>query len=89
MSRPPGVRHHGPSIKAWREQRGWTAKELADRTGYSRSSLSNIERETKPTIPLRSLYKLADALTVDPAVLVRDSLPVTACGHQVTEKAVA
>jgi lambda repressor-like predicted transcriptional regulator len=89
MSRPPGVRHHGPSIRAWREQRGWTVDELARRSGYSRSGLSNVELETKPTIPRASLYRLADALTVDPAVLLRDPVAVAASGHQVTEKGAA
>lgn len=60
--------------------------ELARRTGYSRSGLSNVELEQKPTIPRASLYKLADALTVDPAVLVRDALPSAGSGHEVTEK---
>jgi transcriptional regulator with XRE-family HTH domain len=63
--------------------------ELARRTGYSRSGLSNVELETKPTIPRARLYQLADALTVDPAVLLRDPVTVAGSGHEVTEKEAA
>lgn len=63
--------------------------ELARRTGYGRSTLSNIELEQKPTIPRASLYKLAEALTVDPAVLLRDPVTVAASGHPVAEKEAA
>jgi transcriptional regulator with XRE-family HTH domain len=89
MSRPLGVRHHGPSIRAWREQRGYTVERLAEITGYARSSLSNIECEIKPRIPRASLERLATALSVDPAVLVREPLPVAASGQPVTEKGAA
>lgn len=93
MARIKSVRHHGPSIKAWRDQRGMTADQLAKLVGYKTPhSLLNVEREHKATIPFPRLLRIADALTVDPAVLLREPLSVrylTACGHHEHEQGAA
>lgn len=74
MTRTRGVRHHGPSIRAWRVERGLAIDELAENVGYTRSGLNNVEREHRPTMPLAKLLHLARALSVDPAVLLREPI---------------
>ena len=72
MARTKGVRHHGPSIRAWRQQRDLTIDELAPMVGYERSTLNNIELEIKTSMPKARLERLAVVLTVNPAVLLRE-----------------
>jgi putative transcriptional regulator len=33
----------GPRVRAWRESRGWTQADLAERTGLSRAAICQIE----------------------------------------------
>ena len=49
-----------------------TIDQLAPMVGYERSTLNNIELEIKPSMPKARLERLATALTVDPAVLLRE-----------------
>ena len=51
----------GQKVKHWREEQKLTLKQLASRTGFSVSLLSQIERgETSPSI--HTLYRIAHAL---------------------------
>lgn len=60
--RPTFIRH-------WREHRGLTLEQLADRIGTTHASLSRIERGLQPyTQPM--LEGLAEALQTDPASLI-------------------
>ena len=72
MARTKGVRHHGPSIRAWRQQRDLTIDQLAPMIGYERSTLNNIELEIKTSMPRARFERLAAVLSVDPAVLLRE-----------------
>lgn len=58
-----------PPVRLWREQRGLTLSDLADRAGIAVSYLSEIEGGRKPG-SVRALRKLARALglTVDDLV---------------------
>lgn len=55
----------GHNIKTAREHRGLRQEELADRLGLGRTSVTNIERG-RQTLSVISLYKIADALGVQP-----------------------
>lgn len=59
-------------IRQWREARGLTLEQLAERIGTTHASLSRIERGKQPyTQPM--LESIADALAVDVAsLLMRD-----------------
>lgn len=56
-------------IRQWREFRGLTLEQLADRVGTTHASLSRIERGKQPYVqPL--LEAIAEALMTDPASLI-------------------
>ena len=60
----------GQNIRSWRKRSGMSQEELALDCGMKRSYVSDIERGTRnPTI--KALARLADALEVEPEVLVR------------------
>lgn len=78
MARTKGVRHNGAAIRAWRVERDFTEETFARVIGYSRSALANIEAERR-SVPLAKLLRIARALTVDPAALLRE--PIDDAGH--------
>lgn len=51
--------------------------------GYERSTLNNLELEIKRSMPKARLERLAVALTVDPAVLLREPIGQEAPGTEV------
>lgn len=58
-------------LRAWRERRGWSLRELGERSGVSYVTIQRIEAGTmSPTVA--TLEKLARAL----GVAVRDFFPV-------------
>lgn len=60
----------GNRIRAFRQERGLTLGQLAEKAGVSASYLSTIERGLKkPSIP--ALRQISEALHVSPALLVR------------------
>jgi transcriptional regulator with XRE-family HTH domain len=60
---------HPSYIRQWRENRGLTLEQLADRVGTTHASLSRIERGMQPYgQPL--LEAIAEALQTDPASLL-------------------
>ena len=62
----------GARIRALRTRHGLTLKEVETRSGFSATHVSEIERgRTSPTIPV--LVGIADALGVDPNVLLSDA----------------
>jgi transcriptional regulator with XRE-family HTH domain len=61
----------GNRIRTFRQERGLTLEQLADRSGISPSYLSTIERGLKkPSVPI--LKDIADALHVSAALLIQD-----------------
>ena len=64
------VEAFGRNVKSARERRNLTQEDLEGLTGLRRSYISDLERGTRnPTV--RSLERLAAALKVPPAELVR------------------
>jgi transcriptional regulator with XRE-family HTH domain len=62
-------RHRRTFIREWRQSRGLTLQQLANRIGITHASLSRIERGLQPySQPL--LEALADALQTEPASLL-------------------
>lgn len=66
------TRFHGPAIRAWREQRGFTGKQLAERLSIGSSHLTNIEADRRQ--PSREIaLELARALGItDLRAILRD-----------------
>ena len=63
----------GKNIKQARERSGLTQEELAERVGFLRTSVANLERGRQHT-PLDVLMKIADALGIEPGLLLPTSL---------------
>jgi transcriptional regulator with XRE-family HTH domain len=62
----------GRNIRAFREQRGLTQEQLALEAGMKRSYVSELERGLRnPTV--RALGRLASALGIDPAELLKSA----------------
>lgn len=58
-------------VRAWRQHRGLTLRELAERAGVSRSYLSEIERGVKPG-SAEALHRLAGVLGTSMEALLAD-----------------
>lgn len=63
----------GKNIKAIRKQKDITLQELADRTGFTKSYISKIERSKKAP-PYATVNKIAMALEVEVAYLLSEDL---------------
>jgi transcriptional regulator with XRE-family HTH domain len=62
----------GENVRRLRKERGLSQEELAFRAGMKRSYLSDLERGTRnPTV--RAVGRLADALKVEPTLLMTPS----------------
>ena len=62
---------HGPTVRALREKLGVSQERLAARAGLAMQTISRIETgKVKVSHPL-TIKAIADALDVDPYVLVR------------------
>jgi len=64
---PQGVRHY---VKQWREHRGLTQEQLAERVGKSRGLISRIESGTT-ALTEDMMYALADAFHIAPWDIIR------------------
>jgi transcriptional regulator with XRE-family HTH domain len=69
----------GLNIRIARKAKGLTQQALGDALGYTRTSITNIERG-KQDPPVSMLLKIATALEVDMATLFRATKPVP-CPH--------
>lgn len=68
--------HVAVELERWRERRGLTQQELAQKTGLGRTSISNIEnRLQKP--PLHVLYAICIALGLEPSSILPTVAQVT------------
>src|SRR6266568_4143172 len=54
----------GELIRSYREQRGWTQEELADRWGHDRSYVSQVERGRRKLDSVTQVVRLADILGI-------------------------
>jgi len=68
----PDLDNIGNTIKELREIRGWSIRDLSERSGVARSNIW--EQENKNSHPeLRSLAKIADAFDGRPSELLDDA----------------
>lgn len=58
-------------LKNYRIAAGLTQEQLAEKSGVSRLTIANIERGAQTVLKSSTIIKLADALKVDPQVLLR------------------
>jgi len=55
----------GKNIRKFRKQKGWTQKQLAEKSTYSKQFISNIENNVHQTFSLGTLWKIAQTLEVE------------------------
>lgn len=63
----------GENIRQARKSIGFTQERLAELSGLSVNFISRIERTSDQNISINFLYKIANALHVDPADLLHDT----------------
>jgi transcriptional regulator with XRE-family HTH domain len=63
------VRIDGEKVRAAREQRFFSQRELADKAGLNHNTVWRIETSGPTDAHPRTIRKLAEALSVDPASL--------------------
>jgi XRE family transcriptional regulator of biofilm formation len=71
----------GKNISSIRKQRGYTLSELSERTGISKSYLSNIERDLKQNPSIHVMERIASVLNVDLKALLKISIDVESKQH--------
>jgi transcriptional regulator with XRE-family HTH domain len=64
------VRIDGEKVRTAREQRFLAQRELADKAGLNHNTVWRIETSGPTDVHPRTIRKLAEALSVDPASLV-------------------
>ncbi|WBB78792.1 helix-turn-helix domain-containing protein [Micromonospora sp. WMMD882] len=74
----------GRRVAHWRARRRMTQQMLADRLGKSKSWVDKVERGVRALDRLTVVREVAEALRVDPAVLLGRSLPPAAEGDATT-----
>lgn len=60
------------NIKIQREKKGWTQKQLAEKTKYSNQFISNIESKNHQTFSLGTLWRIALVLDIDICLLFKE-----------------
>ena len=67
----PDAALFGAGIREFREKRGWTQEELADRANMNASYLGFVERgDNVPTLTI--IFQISDGLGLDPSDLLRE-----------------
>lgn len=66
---PPHRIRFGNEVRKLREEHGWSQEQLAERADLHRNYVGGIERGER-NVGIDNVVKLADALGVDPGVLV-------------------
>jgi transcriptional regulator with XRE-family HTH domain len=64
------VRIDGEKVRGARERRFFSQRELADKAGVNRNTVWRIETSGHTDVHPRTIRRLAEALSVDPASLV-------------------
>ncbi len=54
----------GKNIRKYRKKKGWTQKELAEKSRYSKQFISNMENNVHQTFSLGTIWKLSQVLEV-------------------------
>lgn len=72
--RLPEAVEFGRRLRARREKLGWSQMALADEVGLHFTYVSSVERGER-NISLQNIVRLAAALGIDPAVLVKGLKP--------------
>lgn len=57
-------------LQEFRQARGWSQTELGKRAGIQQAMISRLETKKTRRLDLNTLERLADALEVDPALLI-------------------
>lgn len=65
----------GKNIRKYRKQKGWTQRQLAEATHYSKQFISNIENNAHQTFSLGTLWKIALVLDVVMSELCKEDKP--------------
>lgn len=69
--RQPDAEVFGAVVREWREARGWTQEQLAERSEMNASYLGFVERgDNVPTLTI--IIQIAGALQVEPGELLRE-----------------
>ena len=55
----------GKNIRKYRKKKGWTQRQLAEATHYSKQFISNIENNVHQTFSLGTLWKISLVLEVE------------------------
>lgn len=71
----------GHNISSIRKQKGYTLSELSERTGISKSYLSNIERNLKQNPSIHVMEKIAEVLKVDLKLLLKITVEAETSQH--------
>jgi transcriptional regulator with XRE-family HTH domain len=71
----PLTRYVAARITWFRKTRGWSQRELAEKTGLSAPCITSYEAGSRG-IPLRSVGLIAEAFGVRPWVLIMEDCPV-------------
>jgi transcriptional regulator with XRE-family HTH domain len=70
----PALIEFGGRVRAIRERAGYSQEGFAERTGLHRTYVGSVERGER-NVSLRNIIRLAEALGVDPAQLVKGLRP--------------
>lgn len=54
----------GKNIRKYRKKKGWTQKQLAEKSTYSKQFISNIENNVHQTFSLGTLWRLSQVLEI-------------------------
>jgi len=62
----------GKNIRKYRKQKGWTQKQLSEKSTYSKQFISNIENNVHQTFSLGTLWTLSQVLEVELSELCKE-----------------
>jgi transcriptional regulator with XRE-family HTH domain len=74
----------GREVRMYRLAKGWSQDELARRSGLHRAYVGSVERGDR-NATLATVWSLADALDVEPGLLVRPVAPELTLLRELTE----
>lgn len=70
----PGRERFGDRLQRFRENKGWTQRELAQKAGVSQPTIAYLESGRRSSVSLESARRIADALGISIDRLVGDSV---------------
>lgn len=76
------------NIKRLRDEKGWTQEALAEKAGLTTLTISNYERKQRDGNP-RTIHKIAVALGVSPASLLKNPIEATEPNHRMVAELAA